>query len=122
MSDSELRPEVVDAVYTALLKMDPAPLLVLEEAGTGVTAAERAAAEDLYLNSMLASHDHRERWLRSMQVLFGDRKFDHDPTWAELFDGLSPEAASELRDLYDALSDGARAEYDRWHGAPGEDG
>lgn len=108
-------------MYSALVAMDPARLLALEEAGTGITPAERAAAEDLYLASMLASLEHRERRLQAMQLVLGDRKFTTEPTWAELFDGLTPERAARLGDLYDALPDGARAEYDQRYGPPGED-
>lgn len=49
--------------------------------------------------------------------LIGDRKLS-EPTWADLFDGLTPDRAEQLRDLYDALPDGARAEYDRRYGYP----
>lgn len=90
-----------------------------EKTGTGVSAAERTAAEDLYLASMLAtSLDHRERRLQAMNLLLGDRKFSTEPGWAELFDGLSPDDAARLRDLYDALPDGDRAEYDRRYQPP----
>jgi hypothetical protein len=116
MTENEPRPEVVDAVYSALINMDQSKLLPLQEGGTRITASEKAAAEDLYLASRLASLDHRTRWLRAMEVLIGGRKFTTEPTWAELFDGLSPEGASELRDFYDAFPDGARAEYDRRYG------
>lgn len=53
-----------------------------------------------------------------MQLLIGDRKLTK-PTWANLFDGLTAERAVRLRDLYDALPDGARAESDRRYGYPG---
>lgn len=122
MSDSEVRPEVVDAVYGALLKMDPASLRELEASGTGITAAERAAGEQLYAASLLASQDHRSRRLRAMQVLFGGRQNAAGASWAELFGDLSPAGAAELRDLHDALPDGARAEFDRRYGPPREDG
>lgn len=118
MTSDQPRPHVVDAVYSALVKMDLSSLNALERAGTQITAAERAAAENLYAASLTASRDHRTRWLRAMQVLLGDRKLTGEPPWPELFDGLSPDAAAELRDLYDALPDGARAEYDRRYGAP----
>jgi hypothetical protein len=98
--------------------MDPGKLAPLQAAGIRITPAERKQAEDLCAASLLASHDQRERCLDAMQVLIGDRQFSTPPTWAELFDGLTPERASQLRELYDALSDGARAEYDRRYGRP----
>jgi hypothetical protein len=108
-----VRPEVVQAIFSALTDMDPGRLAPLLAAGIGITPAERKQADELYLASILASHDHRERWLRTVEILIGDRKFSSPPSWPELFDGLSREGAAELRDLYDAMSDGARAEYDR---------
>ena len=69
---------------------------------------------------MLASRDHRERWLKAMEVLIDGRKFDSPPSWPELFDGLRPESASQLRELYDVLEEPARAEYDRRYGRPEE--
>ncbi len=39
--------------------------------------------------------------------------------WADLFDSLAPERAVQLGTLYEALPDGARAEYDRRYGRPG---
>jgi hypothetical protein len=113
-----IRPEVVQAIFSALTDMDPAKLAPLET--TGITPAERKQAEDLFAASLNASREQRERRLKALQVLIGDRTFSSPPSWPELFDGLSPEGASELRDLYDAMSDGARAEYDRRYGRPGE--
>jgi hypothetical protein len=117
-----VRPDIVQAVYSALFEVNPARLLALEAAGEHVTAAERAAAENLFLESMMASLDHHERTLQAMKVLFGERKFTGRPSWADLFDGLSPDDAAGLRDLYDALPDGARAEYDQRYGHPEEGG
>lgn len=105
-------------MFSALIDMDPEKLAPL--AAAGVTPAERRQADDLYLASMLASRDQRERWLKAMEVLIGGRKFDSPPRWPELFDGLSPEGASQLRGLYDAMPDGARAEYDHRYGLPEE--
>lgn len=70
--------------------------------------------------SMLASMDQRERWLEAMQVLLGNRKLTEGTSWPDLFYGLSPERVSQLRGLYDAISDGARAAYDRRYGRPEE--
>jgi hypothetical protein len=71
--EPEVRPEVVQAVFRALIDMDP-ELAPLEESGTRVTPAERTQAEELYAASLRASRDQRERWLKAMQVLIGDRK------------------------------------------------
>lgn len=122
MTDSARRPEVVDAVYSALIEMNPAKLTALEKTGIRITEAERAAAEDLYMASMLASLSHRERRLAALQLLAGGREIFGPPSWADLFDGLSPERAEQLRDLYDALPEGAQAEYDRRYGPPMDSG
>ena len=53
------RPEVIQAVLSALTDMDPAKLAPLQE--TGITAAEREQAEELFLTTMLATADHRSR-------------------------------------------------------------
>jgi hypothetical protein len=118
--EPEVRPEVVRALFSALVDMDPGKLAPLQASGTRITPAERKQGDELYLASILASFDQRERRLKALQVLIGDRKFSSPPGWPELFDGLSPEGASELRDLYDAMSDGARAAYDRRDGRPEE--
>jgi hypothetical protein len=67
---------------------------------------------------MLARSGQRKRGLDAMQALIRNRKLSAGTTWHNLFDGLSPEHVSQLRDLYDALPDGARAEYDRRYGQP----
>jgi hypothetical protein len=112
------RTEVVQAIFSALIDMNPEKLAPL--AAAGITPAECKQADDLYLASMLASRDQRERWLKAMEVLIGGRKFDSPPSWSELFDGLGPEGASQLRELYDVLEEPARAEYDRRYGRPEE--
>jgi hypothetical protein len=115
-----VRPEVVQAIFSALTDMDPGKLAPLEVAGIGITPAEQRQANLLYAASIEASFDQRERFARAMEVLIGGRKFSKPPGWAELFDGLSPEGTSELRELYDALPGPARAEYDRRYRRPGE--
>ena len=109
------RPEVIQAVLSALTDMDPAKLAPLQE--TGITAVERKQAEELFATTMLATSDHRRRRVEAWEVLIG-REWPAPPTWQEMFDELTPERAGRLRELYDALPDGARAEYDRRYGRP----
>jgi transcriptional regulator with XRE-family HTH domain len=116
--EPEIRSETVQAIFSALVDMDPLKLVPLVESGIRITAAERRRADELYLASIIAGFDQRERRLQAMQVLIGDREFSAPPTWAELFSGLTPERRAQLSDLYDALPDGARAEYDRRYGHP----
>ncbi len=113
--EPEPRPDVVQAYFTALTDMDPGKLAPLED--LGITAAERRQAEALFAASLEAGLDQRKRKLQALHVLIGDRKLD-GASWADLFDGLTPDRAARLRDLYDALPDGARAEYDRRYGYP----
>jgi hypothetical protein len=118
--EPEIRPDVVQAVFSALIDMDPDKLTPLEAAGIRITPAEREQADKLYHASMLASMHQRERWLKAVQVLTSSRKLSEDTSWSDLFDSLGPEHASQLRELYDAMPDGARTEYDRRYGRPEE--
>jgi hypothetical protein len=115
MTDSEPRPEVIDALFDALYTMDPAKLHRAAE--LGATPTERQRADELFLASKLAAQDHRARTIEAWGVLIA-RQWSSPPTWEQLFDDLTPDRAARLRDLYDALPDGARAEYDRRYGPP----
>jgi hypothetical protein len=112
----EIRPEVIQAVYSALMDLDPSRLGSI--AGLGVTPAERNQAEKLYLASMLAGMDQQERAVDAIVTLYGETRITGDTSWPELFDNLTPDRAVKLRGLYDALPDGARAEYDKRYGHP----
>ena len=114
--EPEVRPEVVQAIFSALVDMDPGKLAPLEASGIRIAPAERKQADELYLACMLASFDQRECLLDAMKVLIGGRKLSAAASWSDLFDGLSPGRVSQLRDLYDTLPEGARAEYDRRYG------
>jgi hypothetical protein len=114
----EVRPEVVEATFQALTSGDPANLIALETEGGTVTPAERAAAEDLYLAAAPGDLEYRDRKVEAIVLLAGTGGLADRPTWADLFDRFSPERLPELAGLYDALPDGARAEYDRRYGQP----
>jgi hypothetical protein len=113
--EPEIRPDVVEAVLSALIDMDPAKLALL--AGVGVTAAERKQADDLFLASIVANAGYREREDEVWDVLI-TRQWPSPPTWEQLFEELTPERAARLGDLYDALPNGARTEYDKRYGRP----
>lgn len=117
MADDQprVRPEVVQAVFSALTDMDPGKLAVLTS--SGITEAERKQAEDSFLAGMLASQEHGQRRREVWQVLIA-RDWPSPPSWEQLFDDLTPERAARLGSLYDALPEGARAEYDRRYGRP----
>jgi hypothetical protein len=53
-------------------------------------------------------------------VLTSNRKLTEGTSWSDLFNSLGPESASRLSGLYDAMPDGARAEYDCRYGRPQE--
>jgi len=114
MSD-EIRPEVVEAIVRAMTQRNPAVLL--EIAHLGVTPAERRAADDLMLATITATSDHQARIVKAMELLL-HRRWDSPPTWEQLFDDVTPEIQAQLEDLYDAMPDGARVEYDRRYGRP----
>jgi hypothetical protein len=47
--ESGIRPEVVQAIFSALVDMDPGKLAPLEANGIRITPAERKQADELYL-------------------------------------------------------------------------
>jgi hypothetical protein len=80
-----IRPEVVQAIFSALTDMDPGKLTPLDAAGIRITPAEQKQADQLYAASIEASFDQRERFARAMEVLLDGRKFAKPPSSAELF-------------------------------------
>ncbi|MCV2491084.1 hypothetical protein OF117_17165 [Geodermatophilus sp. YIM 151500] len=112
MSESDgVRPDVVDAIVGVLRGGDPSTL------PAGATREEKAAAKDRYLSEFLAERSKRDRQAQAWELLL-TRSYDEPPTWARIFDDLSPEAVAELGDLYDALPAGAQEEYARRYGTP----
>jgi hypothetical protein len=114
--EPQVRPEVVQAVLSAIIDQDTARLEAL--ARTGVTQTEFSQAENLVAASLQADQSQLDRQEEVWRVL-GAREWPSPPTWGQLFDDLTPERA-RLGELYDALPDGARAEYDRRYGRPKE--
>jgi hypothetical protein len=115
MSDEPIRPEVVEAIHRAVTTGDPTALEPLS--GLRITPAERTAVDDLILSSLEAGADHRDRVDRAWSLLIR-RGWESPPSWEQLFDEVTPEVQVQLGELYDALPDGARAEYDRRYGRP----
>ncbi len=111
MSATEPRPEVVDAIVAVLKGADPAGL------PAGATPEEKQAAKDRYLTEFAAERSKRDRQTQAWELLL-TRSYDEPPTWATLFDDLSPDAVEELGELYDALPAGAQEEYARRFGVP----
>ncbi len=73
--ESGIRPEVVQAIFSALVDMDPGKLAPLEANGIRITPAEGKQADELYLAACSRAAVSGKRWLEAMQVLIGDRKF-----------------------------------------------
>lgn len=115
MSTSGSRSDVIQAIYDTLITMDPARLTPLAE--LGATSSERAEAEALFLASKEAATGYQARRLEAWRLLVA-RRYDAPPSWAQLFDDLSPDRHARLAELYDALPEGAQAEYDRRFGRP----
>ena len=109
--DGQVRPDVVDAILDVLKGGDPASL------PASATRAEKDAAKDRYLSEVLAERSKRDRQAQAWELLL-TRSYDEPPTWQRIFDDLTPEALSELGDLYDALPAGAQEEYARRFGVP----
>ena len=110
-STDEVRPEVVAAIVTALRETDPSNL------PADATRAEKDAAKDEYFSSLVAGRDQRERQTRAWELLL-TRSHEDPPSWRQLFDELPESSISQLAELYDALPEGAQAEYARRFGAP----
>ena len=108
---SEVRPEVVDAIVGVLKGGDPAEL------PPGATKEEKDAAKDRYLSEFIAERGKRDRQAQAWELLL-TRSYDEPPTWARIFDDLTPETIDELGSLYDALPAGAQEEYARRFGVP----
>jgi len=77
-------------------------------------------AENLFAATLDASHPGRIRMVEAIRILAGDGGLAGQPTWANLFNMLTAERAAELAALYDALPDGARAEYEQRYGRPAD--
>ncbi len=112
MSGTEqVRPEVVAAIVRALQETDPSDL------PADATRAEKDAAKDQYLSGMVAVRAQRDRQTRAWELLL-TRSHEDPPSWRQLFDELPESSISQLAELYDALPEGAQAEYARRFGAP----
>ena len=110
-STEQVRPEVVAAIVAALQETDPSNL------PADATRAEKDAAKDRYLSGLVAGRAQRERQTRAWELLL-TKSYDVPPSWRQLFDELPQSSVSELGELYDALPEGAQAEYARRYGAP----
>jgi hypothetical protein len=108
---SEVRPEVVEAIVGVLRGGDAAAL------PPGATAAEKAAAKDSYLSEFVAERSKRDRQSQAWELLL-TRSYDESPSWKQIFDDLDPSVHDELGTLYDALPAGAQEEYARRFGTP----
>src|SRR3954453_4136950 len=108
---SEVRPDVVEAIVAVLKGGDAADL------PAGATAAEKAAAKDSYLSEFVAERGKRDRQSQAWELLL-TRSYDETPTWGQIFDDLDPSVHTELGELFDALPAGAREEYVRRYGEP----
>ena len=133
--EPEIRIEFVQAIFSAMTDNDAAKLNDLLRGG--VTTAEYVEAMNLYgagATSVPGSAeaapaatppasapagDPPERDFQAVKLLIGERGLIGVAGWADLFDSLAPERAGQLGTLYDALPDGARAEYDRRYRRPG---
>ena len=119
--EPEIRPEVVQAIFSAMADNNSAKLNDLLR--SGVTTGEYLQAMNQYGESPAGESpsgegahvapDSHQREFEAIKLLAGDRQLADATGWPDLFDGLTPERVAQLRDLYNALPEGARAEYDR---------
>jgi hypothetical protein len=109
---------MVQAMYDALMSMDAARLEALGHSGSPATPVERRRAEERFAAALLAGEIDQDPRAQVWHVLF-TRQWESPPTFEQLFDDLTPERAARLGELYEALPEGARAEYDRRYEPPG---
>jgi hypothetical protein len=116
---TEPRPEAIQAIVSAVVDMTPESIARLANL-THITPEERERADQLILAQMEAEMPHRERVSAAWNALMDGRTFEQPPAgWAEFFDGMSAASIERLGgDLYTAMPDGARAEYDARFGPP----
>ena len=137
--ESGIRPDMVQAVLRAMAGNDHATLNDLLR--SGVTTAEYVEAMNAYGEGVTVPDlpappdpeppapapavpapprrpDRRDRDFEVVKLLVGERMPDGATGWPDLFDALPLGRLPQLHDLYDALPDGARAEYDRRFGRP----
>jgi hypothetical protein len=62
--------------------------------------------------------DQADRTMEALQILMGDRPDAAQIPSSQLFDALTEENIDRLRELYDAMPDGARTEFDSRYGRP----
>jgi hypothetical protein len=80
------RPEIVEAIFQALMSGDPASLITIRTEGGPVTPAEQAAAQNLYLAAAPSDLEYRERKVEAIALLAGPGGLADSPMWADLFD------------------------------------
>ncbi len=101
MSDN-IHAEVVDAIVKAWTALDPSALQGLSE----VTREEKEAADALILEV-------------KVYEVFQDAGLKvAGMSWPEVFDRLDDSHIARLRELYPAIPQGGRAEFDRRFGRP----
>lgn len=111
--EAGIRPEVVEAFLDALKDEDSAKIAELEAAG--ISPDEQKRAQRLFRIILAESRLDREVEIRRLLIA---RQWPSVPTVEEPFDDLTPDRAARLGELYDALPDDVRAEYDRRCGRP----
>ena len=86
--------------------------------GGGATSVPGLAEAEEAVPASPPAAEPAEPDFQAVKLLIGERGLIGVSGWADLFDSLAPERAAQLGTLYDALPDGARAEYDRRYGRP----
>jgi hypothetical protein len=113
----EVRPDVVHAIFAAAIDPDLGGLTQLGEFES-VTPAEGAAAGSLLLTALSLQAAHAARRAEALDILWRHLPAPAARPWPELFDSLTYEDVERLRELYPAMPDGARDEFDRRYGRP----
>ncbi|WP_286690031.1 MULTISPECIES: hypothetical protein [unclassified Aeromicrobium] len=113
MSDN-IHAEVVDAIVKAWTALDPSALQGLSE----VTREEKEAADALILEAFSLRQPQGEAFLKVYEVFQDAGLKVAGMSWPEVFDRLDDSHIARLRELYPAIPQGGRAEFDRRFGRP----
>ena len=112
-----VRSEVVQAIVAAVANPSPAALQQLA-ALESITPEERAAADSLTLSLLPIQGERDARTFEVLAILWGESPGAAQKSWSQLFDEVTEADVDWLRNLYDAMPDEARMEFDSRYGRP----
>ncbi len=95
MAGDQIRPEVVEAIMTALSKSDPAAL----EGITSITRAERDAANSVFASMLEVSQPSRHEFIEIMGIL-ADGGYRQPMTWEQAWEVQDVEHRDAVSEIF----------------------